>query len=132
MQSTTQRGEPLLQVEVGGFDWTSGMIRKVYAIENKVQDIANEHAGHYDEVIKKLDRMDQNMKRLAVMPAWQIHNLGAQGGGGDSNETELVRPPNLCRCPKNLYVLWYEFESSVGGNKPARLWSMFFYVLEKF
>ncbi len=57
------------------------------------------------------------------MAAWQIHNLGAEGGGGGSNETELVRPPNLCRCPKNLYVLWSEFESGVGGNKPARLFT---------
>ena len=106
-----------------GVEWRSVMIGKVCVIENKVQDIANEHAGHYNEVIKRLDRMDQNMKRLAVIPAWQIHNLGAEGGGGGSNETELVRPPNLCRCPKNLYVLWSEFESGVGGNKPARLFT---------
>ena len=67
--------------------------------------------------------MDQNMKRLAVIPARRIHNLGAEGGGDGSNETELVRPPNLCRCPKNLYVLRSEFESGVGGNKPARLFT---------
>ena len=81
------------------------MIGKVCAIENKVEDIVSEHARHYSEVIKRLDRMDQNMKRLAVMPARRIHNLGAEGGGGGSYETELARPPNLCRCPKNLYVL---------------------------
>ena len=100
-----------------GVEWRSVIIGKVCAIENKVQDIVNEHAGHYGEVIKRLDRMDQNMKRLAVIPARRIHNLGAESGGVGSNETELVRPPNLCRCPKNLYVLWSEFESGVGGNK---------------
>ena len=54
-------------------------------LRTRVQGIANAHAGHYGEVIKRIDRMDQNMKRLAVMPAWRIHNLGAEGGGGGSN-----------------------------------------------
>ena len=52
------------------------MIWNVCAI-NKVQDFTNEHIVHYSEVIKRLDRMDQNLKRLVVMPAERIHNLGA-------------------------------------------------------
>ena len=41
------------------------------------------------------------------------------GGVGRANESQAVMPANLCKCPKNLYVLWAEFESGVGGNKPA-------------
>ena len=46
-----------------------------------------------------------------------------EGGGGSSNESEVVHPANLCSCPKNLYVLWAKYESGVGGNKPARLFN---------
>ena len=35
----------------------------------------------------------------------------------------MVHPAILCNFPKNLYVLWAEYESGVGGNKPARLFN---------
>ncbi len=43
--------------------------------------------------------------------------------GGRSNESEVHHSANLCHCPKNLHVLWAEYESGVGGNKPARLFN---------
>ena len=46
---------------------------------------------------------------------------GGGGGGGGSNESEMVPPVNLRNCPQNLYALWAEYESGIGGNKPARL-----------
>jgi hypothetical protein len=112
-------------------EWRNIMIGKVCAIENKVHDIENNHAGHYGAMMKRLDKMDNNLKRLAIMPAWRGRNprvggrgdSGGGGGGGGSNESELVPPANLCNCPKNLYVLWAEYESGIGGNKPARLFT---------
>ena len=97
------------------------MIGKVCVIENKVHDIQNDHAGHYQEVLKKLEKMDNNLKRIAVIPAQRVRPQRVDGGGGGSNESEVHHPANLCRCPKNLYVLSAEYESGVGGNKPARL-----------
>ncbi len=106
-----------------GVEWQNIMIGKVCVIENKVHDIQNNHAGHYQEVLKKLEKMDNNLKRIAVMPAQRVRPQRVDGGGGGSNESEVHHPANLCRCPKNLYVLWAEYESGVGGNKPARLFN---------
>jgi hypothetical protein len=48
-------------VSVGGsgVEWQNIMIDKVCAIENKVHDIQNNHAGHYQDVLKTLENMDK-------------------------------------------------------------------------
>ena len=91
-----------------GVEWQNIMIGKVCAIENKVHDIQNNHAGHYQDVLKKSEKIDKNLKRLSVMPAQRIRSQRVEGGGGGSNESEVAHPANLCSCPKNLYVLWAE------------------------
>ena len=92
-------------------------------IEYKVHDIQNNHAQHYQDVLKKLEKMDKNLTRLLVMPVQQISPKRVDGGGSGSKESEVVHPVNLCNCPKNLFVLWAKDESGVGGNKPARLFN---------
>jgi hypothetical protein len=67
--------------------------------------------------------MDNNLKRIAVMPVQRVRHQRVDSGGGGSNESEVYHPENLCRCPKNFYVLWAKYESGVGGNKPARLFN---------
>ena len=52
-----------------GVEWQNIKIGKVCAIENKVHDILNNHAKNYQEVLKKLEKMDNKLKRIAVMPA---------------------------------------------------------------
>ena len=49
-------------------------------IENKVHDIQNNHAGHYQEVLKKLEKIDNNLKRMAVMPAQRVRPQRVDGG----------------------------------------------------
>jgi len=69
-----------------GIEWQNKMIVKFCAIENKVHDIQNNHAGHYQNVLNKLEKIDKNLKRLSVMPAQQIRPQREEGGGGGSNE----------------------------------------------
>jgi hypothetical protein len=45
-----------------GVEWQNIMIGKVCTIENKVHDIQNNHTGHYQEGLKKLEKMDNNNK----------------------------------------------------------------------
>ena len=57
------------------------MIVQVHVIEYKVHDIQNNHAGHYQDVLKMLEKTDKNLKRLLVMPV-QCRNaryVGLQG-----------------------------------------------------
>ncbi len=83
-----------------GVEWQNIMIGKVCAIENKVHDIHYNHAGHNQDVLKKLEKMDTNLKRLLVMPAQQMRSQRVDGGGSGSNESEVAHLANLCSCPK--------------------------------
>jgi hypothetical protein len=43
--------------------------------------------------------------------------------GSDPDAGQKWKPALLSKCPKNLHVLWAEYESGIGGNKPARLFA---------
>ena len=102
-------------------EWRNFITAKVCGIENRLHDLQSNHGGHFGEIVKRLEKIERNVARLSAMPARRVGPASATGGGaGGANETEVVRPPNLCKCPKNLHVLWAEFESGVGGNKAAR------------
>ena len=65
-----------------GVEWQNIMIGKVCTIENKVHDTQNNQAGHYQEVLKKLEKMDNNLKRIAVIPTQQVRPQRVDDGGG--------------------------------------------------
>jgi hypothetical protein len=121
--STDMSEERATAVGGGGELWKSVLIGKVCAIDNRVTEMESNHAGHYATIQKQIERMDGNIKRLAMMPARRIIPASRVGGGG-LNESQPVQPANLCKCPKNLFVLWAEYESGIGGNKPARTFSL--------
>ena len=37
-----------------------------------------------------------------------------------TTEVESVHRAILCKCPRDLYTLWDEYEKGISGNKPAR------------
>jgi hypothetical protein len=113
------------QATSGGGDlWKNILIGKVCGIENRMSEMENNHAGHYATIQKQMEKIDSNVKRLAMMPARCSLPASGVGGVGGSNESQPIRPANLCKCPKNLYVLWAEYESGVGGNKAARMFNL--------
>ena len=100
-------------------EWRNVMFAKVASVERTGVEMQNAIASHYAETTRNLLRMDRNIKRIAVSPGVRMQNAG---GGGSAREAPPA-PANLCKCPKNLYVLWDEYESGSGGNKPARLFT---------
>ena len=56
-------------VGADGTLWRNVMIGKVCAIENKMDNMVNNHSGHYAEMKKQMEKMEKNIKRLSVMPA---------------------------------------------------------------
>ena len=40
--------------------------------------------------------------------------------GGDADGGVPTGAATLSKCPRNLYVLWQEYEFGLGGRKPAR------------
>ena len=78
-------------------------------------DIQNSVASHHVEYNKRLDRVDVDVKRIAVLYGVRIRStIGGASG------IRLRASANLMNCPKDLYILWDEYEAGVGGNKPAR------------
>ena len=105
-------------------EWRNFVTAKICGMENRMHDLQSNQGGHHGEMVKRLDKIERNLRRMSVMPG-RREASGAVGGGGvgGANESQALMPANLCKCPKNLYVLWAEFESGVGGNKPARLFT---------
>ena len=103
-------------------EWRNFMTAKICGMENHIHDMQSNQGGHHGELMKRLEKIERNVRRMSVVPARRVASSGG-GGVSGANESQAVRPANLCKCPKTLYVLWAEFESGVGGNKPARLFT---------
>ena len=75
----------------------------------------NTMASHYAESNLRIDRMELKIKQIAMSPAARMRSEpgGTSGRRGPA-------PANLSKCPRDLYVLWAEYEVGLGGNKPAR------------
>ena len=103
-------------------EWRNFVTAKICGMENRMHDLQSNQGRHHGELVKRLDKIERNLRRMSVAPGRR--GASRSGGGvGGANESQAVMPANLCKCPKNLYVLWAEFESGVGGNKPARLFT---------
>ena len=95
-------------------EWKNVIFAKVSSMQRTMVDMQNSAASHYAEYNKRLDRVDINVKRIAVLPGARIRSI--IGGG---SEIRAQASANLMNCPKHLYILWAEYEADVGGNKPA-------------
>ena len=99
-------------------EWRNVFFAKVAYVEWTGVDIQNTIASHYSETTCNLLKMNQNIKRVTVYLGVCMQNIG-----GDASVREALVPANLSKCPKTIYVLWAEYESGIGGNKPARLFT---------
>jgi hypothetical protein len=74
----------------GGDLWKNVVIEKVCGIENRLCEMENNHAGHYATIQKQMEKIDSNVKRLAMMPAHRSHPASGVGGVGGSNESQPI------------------------------------------
>jgi hypothetical protein len=75
-----------------------------------------------------ISRMNANIQRIARWPAAPRRQGGNQAGneqgeGGQNRQGQNQPPGNLSQHPRNLYVLWQEWEFGIGGRKAARLFT---------
>ena len=65
--------------------------------------------------MQRIGAVEASVKRIAMQPVVSRANVPI------STSTSVKRPLiRLSRCPKNLYILWQEFEFGLEGKKPAR------------
>ena len=77
----------------------------------------------HDTVMRRMDVLDRSVRRIAIQPV--VRPVAAEGNGGglggrDGGQGAAVVLPRLSKRPKDLYVLWAEYEHGVGGVKPAK------------
>ena len=67
------------------------------------------------DVLRKIGIVEASVKRIALQPV-------VRRAKASTNSTKPVHGPvvRLSKCPRNLYILWQEYEFGFGGRKPAR------------
>ena len=104
---------------VGGHEpvgWRNAMYAKVSNLEQRVVVMQNNQASHYNAIDSRLRSVEANTGRIALQPVVRpVRGVGVDEDGGGN-----VGAATLSRCPRNLYVLWQEYEFGLGGRKPAR------------
>ena len=96
-------------------DWKNMMYAKVTGIARDVVEVKNTQASQYAETHRQMRRLERNVNRVATVPGTRVRIVGGGNAGG-----VRVKPANLVGAIKDLHVLWNEYESGIGGNKPAR------------
>ena len=97
--------------------WMNAVYAKLCSIQNKVDEVENRQITFISRFERKLQRVETLATRAAMTPISRrrpVQRTTNPGGQG----TDV--PANLISCPRSLYALWNEYESGVGGNKPAK------------
>lgn len=97
-------------------DWKNAMFAKVSNMERRQIIIQNNQANHYAMFDRRFRALEANTGRIALQPV--VRPVHRAGGGGEGQAGAPAA--TLSTCPRNLYVLWQEYEFGVGGRKPAR------------
>ena len=101
-------------------EWKNAVFAKVSKIAQDITEIKNTADMRHSEVTARLDQMDSNFKRYYMRPGVQMRQ---RGSASQSRPAVTPAGATLCSCPKDLYVLWNEYEHGFPPNKPARNFS---------
>ena len=81
-------------------EWRTAVYAKISSVQRTVVDTQNTVASHYAEQRRELKRMDQNIKRISIMPGARI-----RGERGGASQRAGPTTANLISCPKDLWIL---------------------------
>lgn len=95
----------------------AGLEREVRETKVQIELFRNESKG-------VMTRISRNIHRMSTAPA-RIIGRGTAGSTGSAGSTEerTGPPATLSKNPRDLYVLWREFDKGLGGRKAARLFT---------
>jgi hypothetical protein len=102
-------------------------------VDNLTQSVANLHntvTQEFADNAMLLRKMDRLQRRMAAVPAvrrqGKTSNDAVLEGGEElppNGPRPIVRRDLLSKCPKDLFILWKEYEFSLEGRKPAKLFT---------
>jgi len=103
----------------GGQDFTDNVCsQQFFHLQQIVGDMRNEVNSLFCDQRRHINTLNANVKRIALVP-------GVRGGAVAERprigiEARRVR---LSKCPRDLWVLWREWEQGLGDGKPAKEFS---------
>jgi len=101
------------------------MYAKIASISLKVTEIQTDQVAKYAQIDRQLKLLTWIVQSLAAAPACRVGGRGLHQPWVREGGRQREDPPTaLHQCPRTLQSLWAEYQNGIGGNKPARLFTM--------
>ena len=99
-------------------DQHTASLTQHFAVLRRLEELNSSFIGEMDrlrsEISKTINAVDVSVKRIAIQPV-------VRRAVSNPTEPEATRPAvKLSQRPRDLYVLWHEYEFGVGGTKAAK------------
>lgn len=102
----------------------SAILSSVLSLQRRIEemsvDIGERMVARHNTTMRWFTRMEQSVRRIAVQPVVRPVLADLEDGENVSPPRHTKARYNLTKKPKDLYVLWREYEFGVGGGKPAK------------
>ena len=118
---------------------SAALLSSVIGLQRRLEDVGGSLGAsvvaNHGSIMRRLEAVEAAMRRIALQPVARmvvgqgvgraVGGDGSGGGGGGGGgvgggaRREMIRVKLSAR-PKDLYVLWAEWEHGVAGTKPAR------------
>ena len=106
------------------------VINQLGSLQGEIAGVRQDLAALNEVMMAQFAIVNTNLGLVAGQPIHQLNPAAApqqtntnQNGGSGVAINPLVHTAELSPTPKNIYVLWEEWMSGIGGRKAARLFS---------
>jgi hypothetical protein len=94
---------------------------QIFHLQQTMGDMRSEITSLFSDQRRHINTLSANVRRIALVPAVR----GARGGTSGEQNNITSAPPDprrvsLAKSPRDLWVLWKEWEEGLGGCKPAK------------
>ena len=104
------------------------MENMLHALKQNVINLQNTLVHEFEAQSAMLRKMERLQQRMYAIPARAVRVGGektvievvGEGEDGRIDGGQVVKQDLLSKCPKDLYVLWGEYQFGLNGRKPAR------------
>ena len=92
----------------------SGVRRNIHQINTALE-------AHWVQQRREFEMMQANIRRIAVQPGFRLENNTTKNESGNRANGATPNVFTLGPYPRNLYLLWEEYDNGIGGRKPEKL-----------
>ena len=116
-----------MSLEDQGQESSRMLLSQQFALQQRIEDmnvtLSLELEKLRSDVNRSMGNLNSSVKRLANQPALRIVRQRTSEGQQNSSQDQHARVATLSKGPRDLYVLWQEYEFGIEGRKPAKLFT---------